>query len=56
MKRFAISMLTILLTAAAVAPAAFAVAVDGAADRNGDGVITISEARLYFLDNHDSSD
>ncbi|MEM9904844.1 MAG: hypothetical protein AAF921_07455 [Cyanobacteria bacterium P01_D01_bin.44] len=55
MKRFTISTLTILLAAAAVAPAALAIAVDDAADRNGDGVVTISEARLHFLDNHDSS-
>ncbi|MEO0455842.1 MAG: hypothetical protein AAF152_04565 [Cyanobacteria bacterium P01_A01_bin.114] len=55
MKRFVISTLTILLTAAAVAPVARAVAVDDAADRNGDGVVSISEARLHFLDTHDSS-
>ncbi|MEO1403477.1 MAG: hypothetical protein AAFV72_19825 [Cyanobacteria bacterium J06635_1] len=55
MKRFVISTLALLLTAAAVAPAARAIAVNDAADRNGDGVVSISEARLYFLDNHDSS-
>ena len=55
MKRFVISTLAILLATVAVAPAALAIAVDVAADSNGDGTISIIEARHHFLDTHDSS-
>ncbi|NEP16220.1 MAG: hypothetical protein F6J97_04865 [Leptolyngbya sp. SIO4C1] len=55
MKRFVLSTVTLLIAAAIVAPAASAVAVDNAADLNGDGMISMQEARLHFLNTHDSS-
>ena len=55
MKRFVISTLAILLATVAVAPAARAIAFDIAADSNGDGNVSIIEARHHFLNTHDSS-
>ena len=52
MKRFLIANLFLLMGAAAIAPAAMAQGVDhsSATDRNGDGVISIQEVRLHYLD------
>ncbi|MEM9904845.1 MAG: hypothetical protein AAF921_07460 [Cyanobacteria bacterium P01_D01_bin.44] len=61
MKQFILSSFAVLMAAAAVAPAASAyggpvdIANNNAADLNGDGVISVHEARINFLNNHDSS-
>ncbi|CAN5766287.1 hypothetical protein BH23CYA1_BH23CYA1_03280 [soil metagenome] len=52
MKRFWIANLFLLMSAAAIAPAAMAQGPShsSATDRNGDGVISIQEVRLHYLD------
>lgn len=49
MKRFLIANLFLLLGAAAIAPAAMA--QGPVTDRNGDGVVSMQEVRLHYLDN-----
>ncbi|MEO0455843.1 MAG: hypothetical protein AAF152_04570 [Cyanobacteria bacterium P01_A01_bin.114] len=61
MKQFVLSSFALLVAAAVVAPAASAygdkvdIASNDATDLNGDGVIRIHEARINFLNTHDSS-
>lgn len=52
MKRFLIANLFLLVSAAAIAPAAMAQGSDhsSATDRNGDGTVSIQETRLHYLD------
>ena len=52
MKRFLIANLFLMLSAAAIAPAAIAQGADHstATDRNGDGVVSVQEMRLHYLD------
>ena len=52
MKRFLIANLFLILTAAIVAPAAMAQGSDHstATDRNGDGIVSVQEIRLHYLD------
>ena len=52
MKRFLTANLILLLSAAAIAPAVSAKGTDhsSAMDRNGDGVVSIQEKRLHYLD------
>lgn len=52
MKRFLTANLFLLLSAAAIAPAAMAQGTthSSATDRNNDGVISIQEVRLHYLD------
>jgi len=52
MKRFVLANLFFLLTAAAITPAASAKETDHsfAMDRNGDGIVSIQETRLHYLD------
>lgn len=52
MKRFLITNLFLLLGAAAIAPAAMAQGAthSSVTDRNGDGVVSIQEVRLHYLD------
>lgn len=52
MKRFLITNLFLLLSAAAIAPTAMAQSPShsSATDRNGDGTISIQESRLHYLD------
>ncbi|NEP19388.1 MAG: hypothetical protein F6J97_21260 [Leptolyngbya sp. SIO4C1] len=55
MARLIFSSLAVLMTTAAAVPAAGAIAVDAAADLNNDGSVSIQEARIYLLDQRDSS-
>lgn len=52
MKRFFIVNLFLFLSAGAIAPAAMAQGTDhsSATDLDGDGVISIQEVRLHYLD------
>ncbi len=52
MKRFLIANLFLLMSAAAIAPAAMAQGSNhsSATDRNGDGTVSIQEVRLHYLD------
>ena len=52
MKRFLIANLFLFLSAAAIAPTALAESAthSSALDRNGDGVVSIQETRLHYLD------
>lgn len=52
MKRFLIANLFLLVSAVIVAPAAMAqgTAHSSATDRSGDGVVSIQEVRLHYLD------
>lgn len=52
MKRFLIVNLFLMLSAAAIAPATMAQGADHstAADLNGDGVVSVQEMRLHYLD------
>ena len=52
MKRFLLANLFLIVSAVAIAPAAMATGQSRstAADLNGDGVISIQEVRLHYLD------
>ena len=52
MKCFALANLFLLLSTAVIAPSALAKGTDhsSAVDRNGDGVVSIQETRLHYLD------
>jgi len=52
MKRFLLANLFLLLGAAVIAPSASAQGRDhsSAMDRNGDGVVSVQEVRLHYLD------
>ena len=53
MKRFLLANLFLLLGTAAIAPPAMAQGAthSSATDRNGNGVVSIQEARLHYLSN-----
>ena len=52
MKRFLIANLFLLLAGGAIAPTAMAQGTDhsSAIDLNGDGIVSIQEMRLHYLD------
>jgi len=52
MKRFLMASLFLMMSAAAIAPSVSAQGTDhsSAVDRNGDGVVSIQETRLHYLD------
>ena len=52
MKRFLMASLFLMMSAAAIAPSASAQgsAHSSAMDRNGDGVVSVQEVRLHYLD------